>query len=164
MMKLHLCCGLDYKKGFLNVDNLPNGVQDIKADLNKPWKFAKSNTVDYIFIKDGLEHLDSLEHFFKEASRVLKPCGKLEIWVPHFKSPGAYRLTHKSFFSWGFFDFFPEPHDAVQNLKVISNQLVVESSIFPFTLLNYVANILPRYWEKLCYVSSLRVILEKVQK
>jgi predicted SAM-dependent methyltransferase len=72
MTKLHLCCGFDYKPGFVNIDNLSNGPQDITADLNKDWVFAKPNSVDYIFIKDGLEHLDSLEHFFKEAERILK--------------------------------------------------------------------------------------------
>jgi predicted SAM-dependent methyltransferase len=159
--KLHLCCGFDYKTDFINVDNIPNGIQDITADLNKDWDFAKTNSIDYIFIKDGLEHLNSLEHFFKETERVLKPGGKIEIWVPHYKSPSAYRLTHKHYFSWSFFNAFPEPHDPTQNLKVISNKIIVEANKFPFTLLNHVANINPKLYEKFFYVASIRTILQK---
>ena len=161
MTKLHLCCGFDYKEGFVNIDNIPGGVQDVRADLNKQWDFAKTNSADYIYIKDGLEHLDSLEHFFKEAARALKPGGKLEIWVPHYKSPSAYKITHKTFLSWSTFDSFPEPHDPVKNLRVVSNRLIVEPRVFPFTMLNPIANIMPKFWERLFYVSSIRVVLQK---
>ncbi len=57
--KLHLCCGHELLDGYVNVDSIDFG-QEVVADLNKPWKFAKPGSVDYIFIKDGLEHLDSL--------------------------------------------------------------------------------------------------------
>ncbi len=59
------------------------------------------------------------------------------------------------------FDVFPEPHDPVQGLKVVSNRLVVEPKFFPFTLLNICANIMPRFWEKLFYCSGIVVVLEK---
>jgi len=162
MTKLHLCCGFDYKKGFLNVDNLKGGPQDITADLNKPWKFVQDSSVDYLFIKDGLEHMDSLDFFFEQVSRVLKPHGTAEIWVPHFKSPSAYKITHTFFFSWSTFDSFPEPHDPVQDLRAISNRLIVEGRVFPFTILNFFANLHPKFWERLFYASGIRVILEKV--
>ncbi|MDO8428046.1 MAG: methyltransferase domain-containing protein [Candidatus Diapherotrites archaeon] len=161
MKKLHLCCGFDYKQGFVNVDNISGGPQDMTADLNKKWAFTENNSVDYIFIKDGLEHMDSLNHFFEECSRVLSYGGKVEIWVPHYKAPCAYRITHKFFFSWSMFDCFPEPHDVIQDLKVVSNKLVVEPKVFPFTLINPIANIFPKYWERMFYVAGLKVILEK---
>ncbi|HIH10118.1 MAG TPA: class I SAM-dependent methyltransferase [Candidatus Diapherotrites archaeon] len=133
------------------MDCIAGGAQDITADLNKPWKFAKDSSVEYLFIKDGLEHLDSLEHFFREVSRILLPNGRAEIWVPHYKSPSAYKMTHNFFFSWSSFNGFPEPHDPVRDLRVVSNLLVVEPNVFPFTLLNSIANLFPKYWERLFY-------------
>jgi predicted SAM-dependent methyltransferase len=158
-IKLHLCCGLDYRPGFVNVDDLEGGPQDVRANLNQPWTFAADSSAQHILIKDGLEHLTSIEAFLSEASRVLVPGGTLEIEVPHFRSPSAYRLTHLHFFSWSYFDVFPEPHDAVRNFRVIRNELVVERKL---PLLNKVANWAPKFWERLLYVSGVRVVLEKL--
>ena len=160
-VKFHLCCGLDYRPGFINVDDLEGGPQDVRANLNGPWTFAADASADHILIKDGLEHLKSVEAFLSEASRVLVPGGTLEIQVPHFRSPSAYRLTHLHFFSWSYFDVFPEPHDAVRDFRVITNELVVEKK-FPFNVLNTVANLVPKFWERALYVSGLRVVLEKL--
>jgi hypothetical protein len=44
---------------------------------------------------------------------------------------------------------------------VISNKIIVEPNVFPFTLLNYIANVNPKIWERLFYVSSIRTILQK---
>ncbi|MEM4257195.1 MAG: methyltransferase domain-containing protein [Candidatus Diapherotrites archaeon] len=161
-MKLHLCCGKQILEDFINVDQLDFG-QEIVADLNKKWKFAKNNSVEYIYIKDGLEHLESLEHFFKECERVLKPKGIVEIRVPHYKSPSAYRMTHKHYFSWNFFNTFPEPHDNIKKLKVISNQLIFEPKVFPFTLMNILTNLFPKYWEKFFYACEIKVKLQKTE-
>jgi predicted SAM-dependent methyltransferase len=158
-VKLHLCCGLDYRQGFVNVDDLEGGPQDVRANLNRPWTFAADSSVSHILIKDGLEHLDSIEAFLTEAARVLVPGGTLEIQVPHFRAPSAYRLTHRHLFSWSYFDVFPEPHDSVRNFRVIQNELVVERKL---PLLNKLANLAPKFWERLLYVSGLRVVLEKV--
>jgi SAM-dependent methyltransferase len=158
-IKLHLCCGLDYRQGFVNVDDLEGGPQDVRANLNQPWSFAADASASYILIKDGLEHLNSIEDFLAEAARVLVPGGTLEIMVPHFRSPSAYRLTHLHFFSWSYFDVFPEPHDRVRNFRVIKNELIVERKL-PF--LNKIANFAPKFWERALYVSGLRVVLEKL--
>jgi predicted SAM-dependent methyltransferase len=64
----------------------------VVADINKEWKFAKPNSAEYILIEDGLEHVDSLEHFLKNVSRVLTTNGTIEIQVPHFKNPIANLL------------------------------------------------------------------------
>ena len=67
-MKLHLCCGLVlWGNGWTNVDMGDFG-QEIKADLNQPWKFAGDGTVSQIECKDGFEHVASAEHFLAEAA------------------------------------------------------------------------------------------------
>ncbi|GEM_PF-6809020 len=160
MKKLHLCCGKDFKKGYINIDEIDFG-QDLVMDLNKDWDKLKSTEYDEILIKDGLEHLNDLFHFFSESARILKPGGKLVIHVPHFKAPSAYKMTHRHLFSWSYFQDFPEPHDPIREFRVISNKLVVENHIFPFKLLNHIANLFPRQWEKLFYVCAIEVVLGK---
>ena len=123
-MKVHLCCGPLVRPGWLNVDALEFG-QEVVADLNNPWSFLKDDEADYIYCKDGVEHLESAKHFLRECARTLKSGGVLEINVPHLKNPSAYRLTHRHLFSWSYFEIFPEPHDSVQNLRMTSNLLVL---------------------------------------
>lgn len=161
-MKLHLCCGPQiWGDGWINVDAVDFG-QEIVADLGKRWTFVEPDSIDCIACKDGFEHMESTEHFLREAARVLKVHGRLEIWVPHFKNPSAYRITHRTYYSWSLFNAFPEPHDCVQNLKVVSNKLYIgrrhSRSSVP---LDWVANRWPKWWERLCYVSNLEVIFEK---
>ena len=116
-MKVHLCCGPENFHGWLNVDAVDFGFNTV-ADLGKPWDFLDPDSVDYILCKDGFEHMDSTEHFLEQAARVLKPGGKLEIWVPHYKNPSAYRITHRTYYSWSLFNVFPEPHDRVKSLRL----------------------------------------------
>lgn len=159
--RLHLCCGRNILPGWINVDALDFGG-NIVFDLNKKWAFAQDESIDYIYIKDGLEHLDSVENFLQECARVLKNGGIVEIGVPHYKAPSAYKMTHKHYFSWSYWADYPEPHDKVKNLKVVSNELVFEPSVFPFTLINPIANIFPRFWEKFFYVCAINVKLQKL--
>ena len=161
-MNLHLCCGSYIRKGWINVDAIDLG-QEVVADINQKWCFAKEESVEQIYCKDGFEHVDSAEHFLEEAARVLKRDGILQIWVPHYKNPSAYRMTHKRFLSWSYFDAFPERHDRVQNLRVISNKIYIgwkDSSLWrPF---HYLANKQPKWFERLFYVSNVEVIFRKI--
>lgn len=158
-VSIHLCCGPKKKEGWINVDREDFG-QEIVADINKKWTFAKPGSVDHILIEDGLEHLDSVEDFLENAERVLKKGGTLEIKVPHFKNPSAYRVTHKHYFSYSLFHTFPELHDKIKNLRMKSAKLIVDNR-FPLSVLNVPANLVPNLWERLSYVSGLHVILEK---
>jgi hypothetical protein len=162
-MKFHLCCGPQlWGDNWINVD-IGDFGQQIKADLNQPWNFAQDATADYIICKDGFEHVLSAEHFLAESSRILKRGGTLEIWVPHYKNPSAYSLTHLRYLSWSFFDVFPEPHDKIQSLKVVSARLYVgnEKSLvwMPFHAL---INLVPKWYERMFYVSNINVRMEKL--
>src|SRR3954447_4585735 len=124
-MRLHLCCGpTQIMGGWVNVDAYDFG-QEVVADIERPWAFAPDGSVSEIYCKDGFEHVESAEHFLAEAPRVLRVGGRLKIWVPHFKNPSAYRMTHKRLLSWSYFNVYPEPHDTVKNLKVVSNKLYI---------------------------------------
>lgn len=155
-LKLQLCCGKDLKQGWVNVD-YGNFGQEVKADLNKRWGFAKDNSVDYIYCKDGLEHLESAVHFLSECGRILKKGGIAEIIVPHFKNPSAYHITHHQWFSWRGFQRYPLPTEK-SDLKLIQNKLIIEDNIPP---LNWLANISPVWWEKFFYVCGLHLKFRK---
>ncbi len=160
-MKVHLCCGTALRKGWTNVD-IGDFGQDVVVDLREPWHFLEDNAVSHIYCKDGFEHQESVEHFLAECARVLKPGGILELWVPHFKNPSAYRLTHRHFFSWSYFDVFPEAHDTVQQLKVVSNRIFVgRKNVRLWYPVHLLANISPKWWERILYASNIEVILEK---
>jgi len=161
-MKVHLCCGpIDIMKGWVNVDACNFG-QEVIADIGKRWDFAADGAVSEIYCKDGFEHVDSAEHFLGEVARVLRAGGTLTIWVPHYKNPSAYRMTHKRLLAWSYFNAFPEPHDAVQNLRVISNRIYIghkESKIW--WIGHALINLIPKWWERIGYVSNIEVVFEK---
>ena len=158
--KVHLCCGKNQLPGWINVDVLDFG-QEVICDLNGPWSFLSDNSVDQIFCKDGLEQMDSIEHFLMESERSLRRGGKLHVNVPHFKNPSAYRLTHRHLFSWGYWSAFPEPHDPAKSLRVISNRLTIYDDVPPWRWINAIMNVWPKMWERLLYVSNIDVVLQK---
>lgn len=83
-MKLNLGCGIDYKKGFTNVDINKDVKADVYHDLNKlPYPFEDSS-VDYIYADDVLVHLTlSPIEFLLECKRILKPNGMLHLIYPN---------------------------------------------------------------------------------
>lgn len=92
-LKLNLGCGSDYKKGWTNVDNYAEYKTDKQLDLDVlpyPWK---TNTVDYIYMDNVLEHLEEPVKVLRECARILKPGGTLEVIVPDGLSPSACGLA-----------------------------------------------------------------------
>ena len=160
-VKFHLCCGPSPLDGWVNVDMFDFG-QEVVFDLTKEWDFAASGSVDRIFCKDGLEHLPSVEHFFRESARILRPGGVLEIWVAHFKNPSAYRVTHHHWFSWSYFDIYPEPHDDVKDLRILTNTIYIgRKSSALWRPIHWLANLNPKWWERLFYVSNIEATFQK---
>jgi predicted SAM-dependent methyltransferase len=160
-MKIHLCCGKQHLSGWINVDSRDFG-QEVIADIDKLWDFAEEGMVSEIYCKDGFEHVESAEHFLSEAARVLRTGGRLVIWVPHYKNPSAYRLTHKRLMSWSQFNVFPEPHDLVQTLRVVSNKIYIgHKGSRGWHFIHKFINRHPKYWERLGYVSNIEVTFEK---
>ncbi len=162
IMKIHLCCGPQIMNGWINVDACDFG-QQVVADIEERWGFAEDGRASEIYCKDGFEHVESADHFFREAERILKVGGKLTIWVPHYKNPSAYRVTHKRLVSWSYFNAFPEPHDAVQTLRVISNRIYIghkDSKLW--ALPHKLINLMPKWWERIGYVSNIEVVFERI--
>ncbi len=85
MLKLNLGCGLDYKKGWVNIDIDKQTNPDKIVNLNKvPYPFEK-NSVDEINASHVIEHLTlSPIEFLLECRRILKYEGKLHLRYPNF--------------------------------------------------------------------------------
>ncbi|MFA6000087.1 MAG: methyltransferase domain-containing protein [Candidatus Paceibacterota bacterium] len=137
MLNLHLGCGSNYIKGWVNID-LNKG--DVKYDLRKPLPY-KNNTVNFIFNEAFYEHLNYLEQisFLKDCYRVLAPNGVLRTACPDLdfcvklylnkeflkepwtQSVGTYCHTNcqalnAAFYLWGH-KYIPDYEDYTMKLK-----------------------------------------------
>lgn len=163
MSKVHLCCGpVLHLPGWINVDAVNFG-QEVVADLNKPWDFVPEGSVSEIRCDDGFEHVLDGNHFLKEAARILKPGGTLQIWVPHYKNPSAYRVTHLRICSWSMFNAYPEPHDVTQALRIKSNRLYIGwKASRLWAPIHALINLFPKWWERFFYASNIEVVFERI--
>lgn len=115
MLKLNLCCGLEYKEGFVNIDFVetdsfgkPMKV-DLLHDLTKGLPY-KNGSVSEILFHEGLEHFHRLQgwELLKECHRTLCEGGVLDITVPYvFAQLKKFLFFENSSFSMN--EFF-NPH------------------------------------------------------
>lgn len=105
-IKYDLACGQNKQEGFIGVDIA--GDADIKADLTQfPWKFAKDNSADELFVSHYIEHTPNLIKFMDECFRILKPGGKLTIIAPYYTSMRCWQdPTHLRAISEATFLYF----------------------------------------------------------
>lgn len=88
-MKLNVCCGKDYREGYVNIDFASHGSDGlpIKVDLvhdittGLPYE---DNSIDEIVFRESLEHFvrDFAPILLREFLRVLKPGAVLDLTVP----------------------------------------------------------------------------------
>ncbi len=92
---MHIGCGNQRLDGYVNCDLYETGATDEVFDCTRfPWPFGKE-TVSTIYCSHTLEHLHDYQTFFKEAHRVLRSDGNLQIRVPYGGHKAAYwDLTH----------------------------------------------------------------------
>ncbi len=87
MNKLHLGCGRNYLRGWINTDiNSKKFQLDQELDITKNFPF-ENNTISYIFSEHVIEHMDYKEGKFmlEECYRVMRPNGKIRISTPDLK-------------------------------------------------------------------------------
>ncbi len=117
-MKIDLGCGRSKAPGYLGVDRRPLPGVDVVADLEAPLPFG-DDSVDAVFTRSVLEHLDRLPEVLSELHRIVKPGGEIHVLVPHFSSPLAFSdYTHRRFFGYYTFDYFVREADQKSSRKV----------------------------------------------
>lgn len=88
-LKIHIGCGQHKIAGYINCDLYPTKAADRVFDCQQHWPFP-NNCASTIYCSHTLEHLADYEAFFREAHRVLRPDGNLQIRVPYGGHKAAY--------------------------------------------------------------------------
>jgi predicted SAM-dependent methyltransferase len=83
-LKLNLGCGTDYKKGWVNIDVMPELKPDLVQDLLQPLPFPKLS-VQEVLAQDILEHFtwEDAHTVVAELGRVVKLGGVVTVRVPN---------------------------------------------------------------------------------
>ncbi|MCH7850055.1 MAG: methyltransferase domain-containing protein [Nanoarchaeota archaeon] len=106
MKKLHLGCGLDKRKGYINCDLSSKVNPDKIVDLEKKLPF-KNNSIDEILANHVLEHVVNFIPLMHEIRRICKKGALIKIKVPFYSAWGQFNdPTHVRFFSPKTFDYF----------------------------------------------------------
>jgi len=130
IVQLDIGCGTNKRVGFIGLDILPLPGVDIVANIEDGLPI-KTNVVDHIYISHVLEHISKLNDIMDELWRICKKDAIVEIYVPYYKSAGAFQdPTHKRFFSWLSFDYFTNnqflPHyNLNNNFEIVEKKLLV---------------------------------------
>ncbi len=105
-MKLHLGCGNDYKKGYVNCDISAEVNPDKVVDLEKKLPF-KDDSVTEVLANHVFEHVHNLVPLMHELYRVCKKNAKIIIRTPFYSAWGQFNdPTHVRFFTPWTFNYF----------------------------------------------------------
>jgi SAM-dependent methyltransferase len=111
-LRLNLGCGLRRCEGYFGIDQVALPTADILADLNEPLSLIPDNSVDAVYSRHALEHVENFLPLMAELHRVTRPGGRIEIIVPHFSNPYGYSdPTHVRQFGLYTFFYFADEED-----------------------------------------------------
>lgn len=102
MNKLNIGCGLDIKKGWVNLDSHNKNGADIIFDLNNIPKERlpfDDESFDYIYCSHVLEDFIEPIVIIDEFIRICKIGGKIEIKTPFETNNNLTNIRHKSLFT-----------------------------------------------------------------
>lgn len=142
--KLHLGCGNNYYKGFLNSDALSGKIY---IDIRKKLPF-RSNTFDEIYSNHLIEHIYKKDFisFVKECKRVLKPEGKIIFCTPDMIKIMKIFLIEKNKYkidiiSHGHKEFSFDKNFFVSNyINDLSHIFFGHKYLYSFEYLSYIIN------------------------
>jgi predicted SAM-dependent methyltransferase len=104
-------CGSNLKKGRIGINKLDLPLVDIIANLEKCLPFLPDNSVDDIYSKSFLEHVEKFKFLMIEIHRVLKNDWKKHLFVPHFSNPYFYSdYTHRRIFGLNTLFYFVDKY------------------------------------------------------
>lgn len=108
MISVDIGCGSNkHPEAKYGIDCMSLPGVDYVCDLeSEPLPFS-DNSVDVVYSRHSLEHIQNLEHILREIVRVSKPGAIVHVVVPHFSNTLGYSdYTHKRFFGYYTFDYF----------------------------------------------------------
>ncbi len=102
---LDIGCSRNKVPGTIGIDIDPLSQADLIHNLNVYPYPIESNSIDKIYAKHIIEHIDNPRAFIREIYRMLKPGAKAIIETPHFSCRVAYsEPEHKLFYSYFMFN------------------------------------------------------------
>jgi hypothetical protein len=106
-MKLHLGCGNDYRKGYLNLDSSSQVKTDKVWNLEKTPLPFKNNQFEEVLANHVLEHVNNFIPLIHELHRISKKNAKIIIRTPFYSAWGQFNdPTRVRFFTPWTFDYF----------------------------------------------------------
>lgn len=132
---LDLGCGKKKRAGTIGVDYSDRHDADLVHDLNVfPYPF-EDDSVDYVYMDNVLEHLNTPMEVMAEIHRILKSGGGVKVIVPYFRSVWAFiDPTHKTFFTVDSFAYYDPNHIICQRYDYVLTRFSVERIVFNETL------------------------------
>jgi len=125
-MKLHLGCGHDYEKGYINCDISKKVKSDKIVDLEKKLPF-KDNSIKEVIANHVFEHIINFIDMMHELHRICKKNSIIKIKVPFYNSSEqATDPTHVRSFSPFTFDYF----NINSNISKYSHEVGAEKNMF----------------------------------
>jgi len=154
MKKLNFGCGNDIKKGWDNVDMQEEAP--ISTDLNIfPYKFAKADTYDYVFINAVLEYLDNPIKVLEELWKICKNGATIELRYGYYNNLGAFNYPNcKHYFNENTFKVYlknnyyisPKNKFCIESLEMTPTQ--VGKWVYPKWLRNKLSHFIGGITEK----------------
>ena len=161
--KLHVGCGDNYRRGWVNLDGNPGVEPDIVHDLEEPWPF-EADRFEHVEAHHVVEHLQDPEFFFCEAARVLKPDGALVVAIP-IGINAVTDLDHEHEWTFDTFEQFSREHrrpwDPEVPFDLIARDINIwhEGPLDAFTpITQLLADIYPGQWTSRWPAASGEVI------
>ena len=105
--KLHLGCGINYKKDWINLDSSKDVKPDVVWNLEKTPLPFEDNSINEILAEHLFEHIKNFIPLMKDLHRICKKNALIKLKVPFYNSCEQYSdPTHVRFFSPFTFNFF----------------------------------------------------------
>ncbi len=177
---LDIGCGRSKAPGSYGVDQFQLPGVDLVCNLNEQWPLDDAS-FDHVVFRHSIVHLNSLEHALREARRVLRKGGTVEIVSPHFSSDNAFTDPTMNFSTgWRTLDFYCSngatlygyygqtglrlKHKRIHLYRSKIHGVVQHTAAALFWPVEFIINLMPRVYEKyLCFLirgNEVRYILE----
>ena len=158
---LDIGCSRNKVPGTIGIDIDPNSQADILHDLNTYPYPIETNSIDKVYAKHIIEHMDQPRKFLQEVHRILKPGGTAFFETPHFSCRVAYsEPEHQLFYSYF---MFHELNKGV-GFKILQHKITFHKS-FRRVGIAFLANKYPDAYERFwTYLFPAENVIFSVQK
>lgn len=117
-MRLHLGCGNDKRRGYINIDSSAEVRPDKIWNLEKTPLPFKKDSVDEVLANHVFEHINNFMPLMRDLYRICKPGAIIKIRTPFYSAWGQYNdPTHVRFFTPFTFNYFEGEHNYSHEVK-----------------------------------------------